>query len=108
MELLTGPAKRQRPSAVWLLLLIPVGLVAAGQWARRSNAERDAGITWLWAYSPRTMQTYQVRATVDGEAIEFRLEDGKPYQFRNCKPGDGEENSDSCRDQSDLSWDIYR
>jgi hypothetical protein len=93
----------------WLLLLIPIGLVGAGQWARGKNAERDAGITWVWAYSPRTMQSYLVRAhlnAADG-TVSFQLEDpGTAYEFADCHPPEGPDSVDHCTDQRGQAWDL--
>jgi len=98
--------RRYLPAA--LLAAIFAGLVWAGQWAGKKNAERDAGITWVWAYSPRTMQTYLVRAVLDDDAgtLSFRLEGDRTYEFKDCDPPEGDDNAISCRDQSDLVWKL--
>lgn len=96
-------------TALFLLIgAITLGVFVASWLARKSNAERDAGITWVWAYSPRTMQTYLVRAVVDDEdgTVIFHLEDKKTeYRLYNCHPPEGED-TDSCRDQNEQLWDV--
>lgn len=78
-------------------------LLGAGQWARIQVAERDKDILWLWAYSPRTMQTYLVRATPADGGISFRLESEVHYVFRDCAPGTDEA---PCLDQNNDSWTL--
>lgn len=90
-----------------LILVVLGGLLAAGQWARIQNEARDDGIAWVWAYSPRTMQSYLVRATPEPEisGLSFRLEGGSPYVFRGCQLAKGDEDR-SCLDQNQAPWNL--
>ncbi|GAB2494133.1 hypothetical protein GCM10027266_09340 [Arenimonas alkanexedens] len=93
----------------WMGWLAVAGVLAVaielGQWAARQNAQRDQGITWLWAYSPRSMQTYLVRSAPDGDArgLSFRLESSAPYSFRGCSPSKGDDGT-PCLDQNGDTW----
>ncbi len=72
---------------------------------------RDAGLTWVWAKSPRTLQSYLVRATwtPDGGLHSFQLDDSLVHEFNGCFPprADGEnEPAITCTDQLGLTWNL--
>lgn len=108
----SGEAPPARPGvsvALIAVLVVIAALFYAGHWAGERNAQRDAGVTWLWAVSPRSMQSYLVRAKVDpvAETVSFTLEGaGQTYQFRDCVPSPDDESPTRCRDQHDNTWDI--
>lgn len=93
----------------WRIAYLCAALSAAvwglNRWAASANAERDAGFTRVFAYSPRTMQSYDVRATVeDGRLQAFHLE-RETYTFRGCALPAREERVE-CRDQAGQPWMI--
>lgn len=89
-----------------VLIVATVAAVAAfaNHWAGRANAARVD--PWLEATSPRTAQTYYVRAQADhGELRAFTLEAGDTYRFHACPvptPGDAVR----CADQAGTLWSI--
>lgn len=81
-------------------------LLVSGRWAAGEVAERDAGITWAWAVSPRTSQSYLVRAIVDdGQLRQFTLEAGDTYTFDSCAFPAGDAIG-SCTDTAGNPWRI--
>lgn len=100
----TAHWRQWRP--VYIILGVLLALGAAGRWAGHQVAERDRGITWVWAMSPRTLQSYLVRAKVeDGRLLRFTLEAGDAYDFHDC-PLPAEGRTTSCRDAGGRHWSI--
>ncbi|MFT3806078.1 hypothetical protein [Arenimonas sp.] len=90
-----------------------LALLGLGEWARRNNAERDAGIVWTWVVSPRTSQSYLMRAKYndDQSIASFAFDDGQAHTFVGCYPPETDAESDesvSCTDQLGLSWHLSR
>lgn len=96
----------RRYRILYIAAAILLALLWLGQWAADQNEVRDRGITWVWAISPRTMQTYLVRAKArNGRLMHFTLEGGDRYQFNRCQlPDKGE--TVSCTDTAGRSWSI--
>lgn len=96
----------QRWWLVYVCLAVGLSLYSLNQWAGAQNAVRDAGLTWLDVTSPRSRQTYSVRAQVaHGWLQAFTLEAGQGYVFPHCAlPTPG--NLTTCTDQAGQPWEI--
>ena len=101
-----GLAHWRRWRLLYILAAVLLALLLLGQWAGAKNEERDRGITWVWAMSPRTMQSYLVRAKAEnGRLMLFTLESGDRYRFDSCQlPAKGR--TASCTDTSGKAWNI--
>lgn len=89
---------------VYVCAAVALAIVLVGRWADRSVAVRDAGVTWLYATSPRTDQTYIVRAQAAGEQLRgFALEGGERYTFTAC-PMPVRDQVRRCDDSAGRGW----
>lgn len=91
------------PLAAFAAIVLALGL--ANAWAGRANARRDAGITWIDARSSASLQTYVVRATLDGDRLlHFELEVER-YSFASCHL---ERAPVGCTDSRGGRWTVAR